>query len=106
MLRRSLRFIIICLFLCNCAQQTAMPAGAVPQAERAGKLSPATQEQDGTVLYATHCASCHRSLEKSIKKGRTVSRIHSAIRHFSAMRNLDFLSIQQLQAISEVLKQP
>ncbi|HKI50454.1 MAG TPA: hypothetical protein VJ995_00120 [Geothermobacteraceae bacterium] len=106
MLRKSLPLIIICLFLYSCAQQTALPTGFESQAERAGKLSPATNEQDGAVLYATHCASCHRSLEKSIKKDRTVSRIHSAIRHFSAMRNLDFLTIQQLRAISAVLKQP
>jgi len=105
MLRKLLLFLLICLFLCGCAQQTAMPAAAVPQAERAGKLSSATQEQDGAVLYASHCASCHRPLEKSVKKGRSVSRIHSAIRHFSAMRNLDFLTIQQLQAIAKVLDQ-
>jgi len=106
MFRKSLPFIILCLFLYSCAQQTAMQAGVEPQVERTGTLSSATNEQDGAVLYAAHCASCHSSLEKSIKKGRTVSRIHSAIRHFSAMRHLDFLTIQQLRAISDVLKQP
>lgn len=106
MLRKSLLMIFIYLFLCSCAQQTTLPAGAGPQTVGAGKIAPGADELDGALLYQAHCASCHAPLEKSSKKQRTVSRIHSAIRHFSGMRYLDFLTIQQLQAIAEVLDQP
>lgn len=106
MLRKSLLMIIICLFLCSCAHQTAMPAGTELQATSADNTAPGADELDGALLYQAHCASCHAPLEKSSKKNRTVSRIHSAIRHFSGMRYLDFLTIQQLQAIAEVLDQP
>lgn len=106
MFRKSLPMIIVCLFLGSCVQQTTLPAGAGLHTSGAGKTAAGADELDGALLYQAHCASCHASLEKSSKKNRTVSRIHSAIRHFSGMRYLDFLTIRQLQAIAEVLDQP
>jgi len=106
MLRKSLLMIIVCLFLCSCAQQTTLPAGTGLQTAGAGMTAPGADELDGALLYQAHCASCHAPLEKSGKKQRTASRIHSAIRHFSGMRYLEFLTIRQLQAIAEVLDQP
>ena len=60
--------------------------------------------QEGQRLYAEHCASCHRPLEKTTKAQRSATRLRSANRQFPAMFKLDALTDSQLAAIAAALK--
>jgi len=73
-----------------------------PGTSRADEISPL----DGKALYAEYCASCHRSLGKTLLTGRTASRIRSAIRYFGVMSGLDGLDDRELGAIAAALADP
>jgi len=79
----------------------AAPPTSAPASELTADTSAAPSE--GELLYQQYCASCHRPLAKTLKPNRSVSRIHSAIRHYQVMRHLDHLTIEQLKALAEVL---
>lgn len=59
---------------------------------------------NGTKLYAKHCAKCHNDLQNTVKAGRRVSRIQSAIdTNRGGMAHLKGLSKDEVQAISDAL---
>ncbi len=60
---------------------------------------------DGPTLYANNCMSCHGSLNNSSKRNSTSLEIQNAIINYNAMRieNLQFLSQEQIDAISDAL---
>lgn len=60
----------------------------------------------GPILYARHCASCHRPLDRTLLSGRSASRIRSAIIHFAVMSGLKHLEDGELEAISAALAAP
>lgn len=62
-----------------------------------------SEASEGARLYRQYCANCHRPLARTAKPDRTVSRIHSAIRHIAPMHFLDELSIEELRSIAGVL---
>ncbi|WNC69012.1 c-type cytochrome [Thalassotalea nanhaiensis] len=60
---------------------------------------------DGVVLFETHCGGCHTANGLgtpggSDKTGRTAEQITDAIATVSAMNSLDFLTAEEIQAIS------
>ncbi|NIV16268.1 MAG: hypothetical protein GWN62_34930 [Aliifodinibius sp.] len=57
----------------------------------------------GIILYEELCAKCHDRFEKTTKPQRSVNRLRSSIEHFPAMRNLDFLDNEELEAIAAAL---
>lgn len=61
------------------------------------------QVANGISLYEEYCADCHMSFIKTTKPQRSVSRLRSSIKHFSAMNSLDFLNNEQLDAIASAL---
>jgi len=65
--------------------------------------SQSQQDTNGIALYEEYCASCHRHYAQTTKPRRNASRLRSAIKVFPAMRDLDFLSDAQLEAISAAL---
>jgi mono/diheme cytochrome c family protein len=58
---------------------------------------------DGAALYGIECSGCHHPLATSTKGGATVARIQSGINSVLVMHSLNFLTLAQLQAISDAL---
>jgi hypothetical protein len=59
---------------------------------------------DGAALYASHCASCHKVLGQSTKRGRTSQQIRDAIANVVTMNNLANLTTEEIDAIAKALK--
>lgn len=59
---------------------------------------------DGATLYASYCASCHKVLGQTTKRGRTSQQIRDAITNVVTMNNLANLTSQEIDAIAKVLK--
>jgi mono/diheme cytochrome c family protein len=57
---------------------------------------------EGAQLYASHCASCHGSLQKSQKLNKTVAQIKDALANQSTMQNIK-LSDSQIDMIAAAL---
>ncbi|WOH36931.1 c-type cytochrome [Thalassotalea fonticola] len=63
---------------------------------------------DGVLLFETNCGGCHTANGLgtpggSDKTGRTAQQITDAIANVSAMNSLDFLTAEEIQAISEAI---
>ena len=59
---------------------------------------------DGAALYASNCASCHRSLASSEKRGRSATQIQNAINsNRGGMGSLSSLTSAQVDAIAAAL---
>ncbi len=58
---------------------------------------------DGATLYANNCASCHGALNVTTKAGRTAADIQNAIGNIATMAFLSTLSVDEIQAIADVL---
>jgi len=92
-LRRLLPLAVgLCLAACS----------AVPSAGTA----PAADEEPGRLLYARHCASCHRPFDRTLVAGRTASRIRSSIVQYPIMFQLRHLSDEDLAALEVILAVP
>ncbi|MBK7842840.1 MAG: hypothetical protein IPJ71_03960 [Bdellovibrionales bacterium] len=59
---------------------------------------------DGVALYASYCASCHKALGQSTKRGRTSQQIRDAIANVVTMNNLVNLTTEEIDAIAKALK--
>lgn len=59
---------------------------------------------DGIYLYSNNCAGCHGALPVSQKLGATVAQIQTGISSVNNMHIFSSFSIEQLQAIADVLK--
>ena len=68
------------------------------------KSSQSTQIEKGISLYEEFCANCHKSFAKTTKPQRSLSRLRSAIEYIPAKKFLDFLSDEQLEAITSALR--
>ena len=66
-------------------------------------ISTSTTALNGTTLYSSYCAGCHRPLATSAKLGRTVEQIQTSITTVSSMSFLSSLSSGQLQDIANAL---
>lgn len=80
-----------------------MPA---PPAQQPAPATPVTTPApvDGAALYASKCASCHRQLASSNKKGTTAAQIQAAITNdIGNMGILSGLTDADIQAIANVL---
>ncbi len=58
---------------------------------------------DGISLYEEYCANCHRPFSTTTKPHTNAGRLRSSIKVFPAMNNLDFLTTEQIDAISSAL---
>jgi len=59
--------------------------------------------EDGAVLYAQNCASCHGALSSSTRRGRSAVQIAAAISFVAEMNSLSFLTSSEIDAIAAVL---
>lgn len=93
---RTITVILMLFLLGGCAGPTRPSAS-----EPGGTDRPAKSK--GARLYGEYCVNCHRPLAHSVKAGRSVSRIHWAIRHIQPMHFLKILSIEEIHSIAEAL---
>jgi len=59
---------------------------------------------DGSKSYEKFCASCHNSLEQSNRRGRSESRIWSALKHLGVHGQLAHLRKEVVESIACVLQ--
>ena len=58
---------------------------------------------DGIALYEEHCASCHKTFERTTKPQRSAGRLRSSITRFPSMASLASLSDEEIDAIAAAL---
>jgi len=95
-----MRDYIILIALCCTVLTTSVPAFA--NDVEYGRAQ-SGQVAYGVSLYEEFCARCHKSFDKTTKPKRSVSRLRSSIEYFPVMKDLDFLSDVQLDAIAAAL---
>jgi mono/diheme cytochrome c family protein len=84
---------------------TLLQIQAIANVLKASNPIPDTSQiLDGTILYTNKCASCHGPLASSTKLGSSVTQIQNGIHNVSGMNFLSALTLQQIQAIANVLK--
>jgi len=90
------RLLPLAAVLCLASCSATPPAGTAPSSgEAAGRL-----------LYARHCAGCHRPVEKTLLTGRSASRIRSSLVQYPIMFHLRQLSDEDLKALAAILADP
>ncbi|MEQ1879027.1 MAG: DUF1592 domain-containing protein, partial [Bdellovibrionia bacterium] len=67
---------------------------------------PVAMPSNGALLYSMKCASCHRPLDESLKRGRSAAQITAAIGSIGSMSGLKTLSAEQVAAIANALTLP
>jgi len=58
---------------------------------------------DGAALYAQYCATCHNRLSNSNQSGASAALIQNGINNVGEMSSLNFLTVAQVQAISDAM---
>jgi mono/diheme cytochrome c family protein len=60
---------------------------------------------DGKKLYQMHCSGCHSDISNTVKGGRSINRVRTAIRMLDQHSHLSSLSDEDILLIAMVLKE-
>jgi len=90
------RLFMVCLFAVICITLNLSNASALEAGSRCN-------DAGGVQSYEKFCASCHHSLEQSDRKGRSASRIGSALKHLGVHGQLAYLKKEVVESIACVL---
>lgn len=83
------------------ADQITVIAGALSGG--GGGTTPPPTGTDGAALYAQYCETCHNPLDNFDQPDSSVQAIQSGINNVNDMNSLSFLTLTQIQAISDAL---